>query len=113
ADRRTLGVGWSECSAPVRPSGTDSVLLLFLHDRVSRAAHAGGPRNHDHDLCHGAQWNFRPQLLHAGRSLGALLALCRYRVDLPVPAAVLDWTHKEPDLICIPLLPFALTFSSG
>ena len=46
---RPLGLGRPARSAAVRASGPNSVLLLFLHDRLPRSSHGGGPWHHDHD----------------------------------------------------------------
>ena len=77
-------------SAWTHPAGVETVLLALLHhDRAARRAHGDRHRPHDGDRDDGVEAQFYA-VLHAGRSVGPVLALRRHRLDLPVPAALPD-----------------------
>ena len=71
--------------------GTDIFLDLFCDDRASRPAHDRRPWADDVAVVDGLEGLLYGRLLYAGRDVGALLALCRYCLDLSVPAALFAW----------------------
>src|SRR5437870_2120453 len=69
-------------------AGETVFAVLLDHDRDARPA-----RDHWHQRRHdrgrsGMAWSLFAGLLFAGRRHGALLALCRYGVDLPAADAL-------------------------
>src|SRR5207248_3169413 len=71
----------------------DSVLLVFRHDRNARAAYDRGSGATYFADSNGLARSFQPCVVHAGRDYRPVLALCRYRMDFLVPAAVSDRTY--------------------
>ena len=89
--------------AEVRPARPDLLLAVLRDDRPARAAHGHRPRGDGRDVLVGVARHHYQGLLQPDRDQRPLLALRRYRLDLPVSAAV-------PDRPARPLLTRISTF---
>src|SRR5437773_1292829 len=79
-----------------RPARADVLHPLFLHDQLARIAHG---RRHGDPRDRRRRRVSRANLAQAGqlrRDDGPLLALRRYRLDLPVPVPLPDQALSEP-----------------
>src|SRR5262249_19061764 len=84
---------------PAHPAGrpaarADLLRALLLDDQPARLAHDHRLRHHRGGGVAGVQGPVLVEVLHADRGDGALLALRRYRVDLPVSAVLPDPTLR-------------------
>src|SRR6185312_2827134 len=87
----------------------DSLLPLFRDDRDACAAH-DCRRRPDHNAdCYGGAKPFQRGLVHASGNDWFVLALRRYCLDLPVPAALSDRTHKMTHQ-AVPVRTYVLVF---
>src|SRR5262249_27604520 len=68
----------------------DLLLALLRDDGPARAAHDRRRADPAHDRVPVLEGTLRPRVPHTGRARGALLALRRHHLDLPVPAALPD-----------------------
>src|SRR5581483_5014651 len=68
--------------------GAVVLLDLFCDDRHARAAHDYRLGNNDGDFDHGVARQVQSRISRAGGNLRTLLALCRYHLDISLPAAV-------------------------
>ena len=85
---------WFSVSSRMGLGGSGSAdvhVLLLFHDRPARAAYGGRPGYSRGAGCDGRSRKVYVAVLRSARDQRSLLALRRYRLDLPVPAAIPDW----------------------
>ena len=87
--------------------------FYFFMTGFHARAHDSGRGPDANHLRDGEEGQVQLQLFHSSRNKRPVLALRRYRLDLPVPAPVFDRAHKGTYLICIPYPQFELTSWSG
>ena len=93
-DHHIPGPGFQYAGSALLPSGANLVLSLLRDD-----GHARHPYDRRRGLAHhadrdGCAQSLQQQVVYASRDDRPVLALRRYRLDFPVPASLLDRTHK-------------------
>src|SRR5262249_16684720 len=75
----------------------DLVLPLFRDDRNARRPHDRGVGHHDLAARYLHEGSLRTEVLQPCGDIRIVLALCRHRLDLPIPATVSDLMEMHMD----------------